>query len=125
MLSAKLVQGYILFNKRYTFIKKYGEFESFTILSDFFAKKEFYLSIFAKKIRQNCKNIFIYKSWVLTENVVFYNKLRTIGEAKKLVLGTASNPEFQKLGILNKNLCPLFKGKLIPFFTKGRFYFFF
>ena len=124
-LSAKFIQGYIFFNKRYAFIKKYREFESFTILSDFFAKKKPYLHISVKKIRQNCKNIFIYKSLVLTENVVFYNKLWTIGKTKKLVLGTASNPESQKLGILNKNLSLFFKGKLIPFCTKGRFYFFF
>lgn len=75
MLSAKLLRGYIFFNKRYAFIKKYGEFESFAILSDFFTKKEPYLRTSVKKIRQNCKNIFTYKSWVLTENVVFYNRL--------------------------------------------------
>ena len=123
-LNKKLIYDFLFLNRKLMFIEKILEFESFIVLSSFFYRRKIN-PVLIKKTRQNNKNVLIWKSCYLTENVVFFNKLLTIQKTKILTLGTFNNLKFPKLGILEKNILPLFKGKLVPFVPKDRFFYFF
>ena len=123
LLNKKFIYDFLFLNKKLMFIEKILEFESFIVLWSFFFQRK-KKAVLKKKAPQNYKNILIYKSSCLTENVIFFNKLLTIQKKKILTLGVSSNLEFPKLGILENNIFLFFKGKLIPFISKDRFFYF-
>lgn len=69
------------------------------------------------------KNILLYKTSGLTENVLFFNKVLTINKSKVFTIGVFFTQETLRLSFLNRCYHIFLRGKIIPFYKKENYFY--